>query len=70
MYVGVVMALAGETLLLDSGWMLAYAAAIWVGFDLFIRLYEEPTLRRRYGAEYQGYCAQVRRWWPGISPMK
>jgi protein-S-isoprenylcysteine O-methyltransferase Ste14 len=64
MYVGDLVVLAGEALLFRSYWMVAYAAAIWLGLDQFIRRYEEPTLRRRHGAEYQRYCEQVRRWWP------
>ncbi len=34
--------------------------------DLFIRLYEEPHLRRIFGAEYEQYCSNVRRWVPRI----
>jgi protein-S-isoprenylcysteine O-methyltransferase Ste14 len=29
---------------------------------LFVVLYEEPTLRRMFGAEYEEYCRNVRRW--------
>ncbi len=64
MYVGDVVVLLGEALLFRSAWMLAYTLAIGLGFDLFIRKYEEPTLQRRYGAEYTGFCVRVNRWWP------
>jgi protein-S-isoprenylcysteine O-methyltransferase Ste14 len=30
----------------------------------FVRLYEEPTLTRRFGAEYEAYRRQVPGWWP------
>ena len=33
---------------------------------LFVRLYEEPTLRRMFGAQYEEYCANVPRWLPRI----
>jgi len=33
---------------------------------LFVVLYEEPHLRRQFGAEYEEYCAHVRRWIPRI----
>jgi protein-S-isoprenylcysteine O-methyltransferase Ste14 len=31
---------------------------------LFVRLYEEPHLRKTFGAEYEEYCRNVRRWAP------
>ena len=31
---------------------------------LFVWLYEEPTLRRLFGAEYEEYCRNVPRWLP------
>jgi protein-S-isoprenylcysteine O-methyltransferase Ste14 len=66
MYVGVLTALFGEAILLHSRSMVEYSAMVWLGSELFIRLYEEPTLRRRYGEEYTRYCQQVHRWWPRI----
>jgi protein-S-isoprenylcysteine O-methyltransferase Ste14 len=33
---------------------------------LFVVLYEEPTLRGMFGAEYEEYCRNVRRWVPRI----
>jgi protein-S-isoprenylcysteine O-methyltransferase Ste14 len=56
--------------LLHSRSMVEYSAIVWLAFELFIRLYEEPTLRRRYGEEYVSYCQQVRRWWPRIPRPK
>jgi protein-S-isoprenylcysteine O-methyltransferase Ste14 len=35
-----------------------------VALFLFVVLYEEPTLRRMFGAEYEEYCRNVRRWVP------
>jgi protein-S-isoprenylcysteine O-methyltransferase Ste14 len=70
MYVGVVSIVVGQALLLGSRTLLAYAAAVWLAFHLFVLLYEEPTLRARYGAEYAAYCAGVRRWWPRLRPWK
>jgi protein-S-isoprenylcysteine O-methyltransferase Ste14 len=67
MYVGDLMVLAGEAVLFRSGWMMLYAALVWLVLDQFIRRYEEPTLQRRHGAEYLRYCEQVQRWWPRIS---
>jgi protein-S-isoprenylcysteine O-methyltransferase Ste14 len=38
------------------------------GVHLFVRLYEEPTLRGKFGADYEEYCRNVRRWWPRLHP--
>lgn len=64
MYVAAVLALAGEALLFESGLILAYAAAVFAFFHFWVVVYEEPTLRRKFGASYEGYCARVRRWIP------
>jgi len=45
---------------------IAVASAVVLGVGLFVRLYEEPTLRRMFGAEYEEYCRNVRRWLPRI----
>jgi len=47
----------------DMGAILV-ALAVVVGVALFVQLYEEPTLRRMFGAEYEEYCRNVRRWLP------
>jgi len=43
---------------------IACVAAVALGVHLFVVFYEEPTLRRKFGAEYQEYCRNVHRWWP------
>jgi protein-S-isoprenylcysteine O-methyltransferase Ste14 len=68
MYVGVVAIILGEALVLGSGVVLIYAAVVALGFHLFVVLYEEPTMRRTYGSEYDDYCSQVRRWIPRLTP--
>jgi protein-S-isoprenylcysteine O-methyltransferase Ste14 len=44
------------------------AAVAVLGVVLFVRLYEEPTLRKLFGAEYEEYCRNVPRWIPRIHP--
>jgi protein-S-isoprenylcysteine O-methyltransferase Ste14 len=39
-----------------------------VGLALFVRLYEEPALRKKFGADYDEYCKNVPRWFPRMSP--
>ena len=64
MYLAVVSIVFGQALLFDSTTLLWYGALVWLAFHLFVRLYEEPTLRRRYGEQYDRYRASVRRWRP------
>jgi protein-S-isoprenylcysteine O-methyltransferase Ste14 len=43
---------------------LAIAGVAIAGVGLFVQLYEEPTLRNLFGAEYEEYCRNVPRWIP------
>ena len=45
---------------------IAAVTAIALGVHLFVVFYEEPTLRRKFGAEYEEYCRNVSRWWPRL----
>jgi protein-S-isoprenylcysteine O-methyltransferase Ste14 len=65
MYVGVFILLLGEALLFESVRVLEYMAGWSVIVQLFVALYEEPALRRRFGESYERYCRSVRRWLPG-----
>ena len=64
MYVGVVTTLLGHALWFGSAWLLLYAALVANGFHLFVVLYEEPALGRRFGESYQRYRDSVPRWIP------
>lgn len=66
MYVGVVSAVLGQSLILESLVLLGYAALVWLVSHLFVVTYEEPALRRTFGKEYQFYCANVPRWIPRL----
>ena len=46
--------------------VIAAVAAVALGVHLFVVLYEEPTLRKKFGADYEEYCRNVRRWWPRL----
>jgi len=46
------------------------AAVVILGVAAFVQLYEEPTLRKMFGAEYEEYCRNVPRWIPRIHPWK
>ena len=64
MYVGVVTTLLGHALWFESRALLFYAACVFVGFHLFVTLYEEPSLNERFGESYRRYRASVPRWLP------
>ena len=66
MYIGAGLALAGAALFYQSWPLLGYAGLFLLATHLFVLGYEEPTLRRTFGQEYEAYCRQVRRWWPSV----
>src|SRR5215813_3401206 len=41
--------------------------AATLAVHLFVAFYEEPTLKRKFGADYEQYCRNVRRWVPRVS---
>jgi protein-S-isoprenylcysteine O-methyltransferase Ste14 len=67
MYVGVLTAILGWALWFGAPGLLLYAAGVGLLFHLFIVGYEEPTLRRLFGAEFERYCSEVNRWLPSAS---
>jgi protein-S-isoprenylcysteine O-methyltransferase Ste14 len=64
MYLGAGLALAGAALFYQSPGLLAYGALFLGGAHLLVIGYEEPTLRRTFGPDYEAYCRRVSRWWP------
>ena len=70
MYVGDLTVLAGESLLFQSRGLAVYTVLVWLGFDLFVRLYEEPTLTRRHGEDYARFKRHVPRWLPRMRPWR
>src|SRR5438445_5897548 len=70
MYVGMGIALLGEAIVYPNLTlvMLGLIVVLWAAVTLFIIGYEEPTLRRMFGNDYEAYCRQVRRWIPRLRP--
>jgi protein-S-isoprenylcysteine O-methyltransferase Ste14 len=64
MYIGAGMTLAGAALYYESLSILLYTGLFFLITQLFVVLYEEPTLRRTFGDEYEAYCRRSERWWP------
>jgi len=64
MYVGVLSVLIGEALCFQSWALLGWAGVVFSAFSGFIILYEEPKLKRLFGASYGRYLETVPRWLP------
>ena len=64
MYLGAAIALAGAALFYGSVAVAVYAAGFLLVMHVFVVWYEEPALRAAFGAAYEVYCGEVRRWWP------
>ena len=66
MYLAVAAVIFGQGLLFGAVRVLEYGVLVWLAFHLFVLLYEEPVLRRSFGAEYESFCAHVGRWVPRL----
>jgi protein-S-isoprenylcysteine O-methyltransferase Ste14 len=64
MYVGVVSILFGEALFFESRILFEYAVIVFIFFYLFVVLYEEPILMKKFGESYRNYCRVIPRWIP------
>ena len=64
MYLAVAAVILGQAALLGR-WVLAgYAAIFGAAVWSFVHWYEEPTLRQKYGPEYEAYQRSVPGWLP------
>jgi protein-S-isoprenylcysteine O-methyltransferase Ste14 len=70
MYVSVTTIVFGELLLSRSTGLFIYWAIWFAAVNLFIVGYEEPYLRRRFGASYDRYAQDVGRWLPRFRPRR
>jgi protein-S-isoprenylcysteine O-methyltransferase Ste14 len=64
MYVAVLLAIAGQVLLLGRWVLVVYGVLAAIAMVTFVKLYEEPRLLRRFGPEYEEYRRTVSGWWP------
>lgn len=70
MYLGVSTAIAGQAVAFGSVGVGLWLAAFVLAVTTFTVSYEEPTLRRTYGASYDAYAAAVPRWLPRLTPWR
>jgi protein-S-isoprenylcysteine O-methyltransferase Ste14 len=64
MYVGILLVILGHFLWFGFWNLLIYAAVVFAAFSAFVIFYEEPTLKRNFGAAYEDYLKRVPRWIP------
>lgn len=66
MYLGVAIAILGQSLIFRSFHVAEYATVMLLIAHVFVVLYEEPTLRRQFGESYEEYRRKVPRWLPRV----
>ena len=64
MYLAVASVILGQAAMLGSWVLVGYAVLFGVAVWSFVHWYEEPVLRRRFGADYEEYLRTVPGWWP------
>jgi protein-S-isoprenylcysteine O-methyltransferase Ste14 len=64
MYIGAALAVTGAAMFYRSSALATFALGFVLVMHVFVIAYEEPTLRRTFGVEYERYLDAVGRWWP------
>jgi protein-S-isoprenylcysteine O-methyltransferase Ste14 len=67
MYLGVALVIGGQAWLFHSKHIAIYMVCMLLVAHVFVLVYEEPTLHKQFGAEYDRYRASVPRWIPKIT---
>jgi protein-S-isoprenylcysteine O-methyltransferase Ste14 len=70
MYVAVVSLVVGQGLLFGNVRVLIYGLCVWLVMHIFVLIYEEPTMRKSFPANYALFSAHVPRWVPRLTPWK
>lgn len=70
MYVATAAVIVGEGLLIARPLLIAAAVVYCAAMALLVRRFEEPLLRRRFGASWETYAAAVPGWIPRGSPWR
>ncbi len=65
-YVGAAFIFLGYFLWFGYWALLIYSVLAFVGVHFFVVLYEEPTLKKKFGASYEEYLKRVPRWIPNF----
>ena len=70
MYVSVIALIIAQALIFGDARLLWYAGFVWLAFAGFVFGYEEPTLKRKFEADYETFCRNVPRWIPRLTPWR
>jgi protein-S-isoprenylcysteine O-methyltransferase Ste14 len=68
MYLAVGAIILGQAVAFGSVGVLVWFGLFAAAVVTFVAAYEQPTLRRTYGPEYEAYCRAVPAWWPRLTP--
>ena len=66
MYVGALLIILAEAVYFRSAALILYALAVWTALHVAILTFEEPQLKKRFGADYELYQKSVPRWIPKV----
>jgi protein-S-isoprenylcysteine O-methyltransferase Ste14 len=66
MYVAILLAIAGQALLLGRWILVGYEVLVAAVVVAFVKGYEEPHLGRRFGSRYDEYRRAVPGWFPRL----
>lgn len=64
MYLAVAALILGQAAVLGRWLPVVYALVFGATVWSFVHWYEEPTLRRQFGSQYENYLHAVPGWWP------
>jgi protein-S-isoprenylcysteine O-methyltransferase Ste14 len=66
MYVGAVLIVLAEAVYFQYAWLVLYAIGLWAVLHIALVIFEEPQLKKRFGADYEQYLKSVPRWIPKL----
>ena len=66
MYWAVTLVMLGEAAVFHSIVLLEWTAGFFAGASVFVLLVEEPSLKQKFGEEYEAYRRTVSRWLPRL----
>jgi protein-S-isoprenylcysteine O-methyltransferase Ste14 len=69
-YIGGLLIILGEGLILESVFVFVLTAFMFAVFHFFVIYYEEPKLKEMFGESYEEYLNTVPRWFPRFSKEK
>ena len=70
MYWAVASVMLGEAVVFHSLALAEWALGFFAAAGLFVLVYEEPALRKKFCEEYDAYCRNVPRWLPRLRPRR